>query len=81
MIRFKLVNITTIIFELLNVVKNKYNCVYKKIHRNWSCPKRKNDINGINDNSVANSAEFELLCRCIAAVLSNSKTNNYIKRN
>lgn len=33
------------------------------------------DVNVKNDNSVTNRAEFELLCRWIAAVLSNSKTN------
>jgi len=35
-----------------------------------------NDVNGKSVNSVTNRAEFELLCRWIAAVLSNSKTNN-----
>lgn len=72
-----MVKITSIIFELFNVKTDKYNCIYKKIHRNSLWPIRRNDVSGKSDNSVANRAELELLCRWIAAVLSNSKTNKY----
>lgn len=58
-----MVNITSIIFEISNVIKHKYNWIYKKIHRNLLCPIRMKDVNGKSDNSVANRAEFELLCR------------------
>lgn len=56
--------------------KNKHSWIYKKTHRSPLCPIRMYDVNGKSDNSVANRAEFELLCRWMAAVLSNSKTNN-----
>lgn len=58
-----MVKITSIIFELFNVIKNKNNSIYKKIHRNSLCPIRRNDVSEKSNNSVANSAELELLCR------------------
>lgn len=77
---FNMVKVASKIFELLNLVKTKYNCTYKKIHRNPLWPIRRNDANGKIDNSVTNRTEFELLCRWIAAVLSISRTNNYKKK-
>lgn len=58
-----MVKIASIIFKLFDVIKNKNNCIYKKIHRNSLCPIMRNDVNGNSDSSVANKAEFELLCR------------------
>jgi len=78
---FNMVKVTPKIFELLNLVKTKYSCTYKKTHRNPLWPIRRNDANGKIDNSVTNRAEFELLCRWIAAVLSISRTKNYKKTN
>lgn len=54
---------TSLNFELINAVKNKHNCIYKKTHRSRSCPMRMYDVNGKIDNCVTRRAEFELLCR------------------